>query len=192
VASQRRQPRPATWQPGRRFERLKQQQRRPIRDAGPSTKRALVERLTMGDMQPSPACRASRRAVVGSATDELSAVTPARGKRQWDVLQQRKGPATCPSSRRRSPRPENPPPLDKSTTQPMPLTALECSWIARLRRKSPLGLDHKKSPKRNTNVCCPASTDPQALPNRQSRGILQLVPPPCLVLIALSSHRQHL
>lgn len=47
-----------------RFERLKQQQRRSIRDAGPSTKRALVERSTMmGDMQPSPACRASRRAV---------------------------------------------------------------------------------------------------------------------------------
>ena len=28
---------------------------------------------------------------------------------------------------------------------------------------------------------------PQALPSRQSIGILQLVPPPCLVLIALSS-----
>ena len=68
---------------GSRFERLKQQQRRPIRDAGPSTKRALVERsVMMGDMQPSPACRASRMAVAGSATDELSAVTPARGKRR--------------------------------------------------------------------------------------------------------------
>lgn len=55
-----------------------------IRDAGPSTKRALVERSMMvGDMQPSPACRASRRAVVGSTTDELSAVTPARGKPRW-------------------------------------------------------------------------------------------------------------
>ena len=63
-----------------RFERLKQQQRRPIRDTGPSTECALVERSMMGDMQPSPACRASRRAVVRSATDELSAVTPARGK----------------------------------------------------------------------------------------------------------------
>ena len=51
---------------GSRLERLKQQQRRPIRDAGPSTKRALVERsVMMGDMQPSPACRASRRAVCG-------------------------------------------------------------------------------------------------------------------------------
>ena len=69
--------------------------------------------------------------------------------------------------------------------------------------KSPLGLDHKKSPKRNTNVCCPASpyqsqaakpqvsklplSPPQALPNRQSIGILQLLPLPCPVLIALSS-----
>ena len=117
-----------------RFERLKQQQRRPIRDAGPSTKRALVERsVMMGDMQPSPACRASRT-VAGSATDELSAVTPARGKRRWDVLQQRKGPAICPSCRSRRPPSQNPPPLDKSTTQPMLLTVLEYSWITRLWR----------------------------------------------------------
>ena len=110
-----------------RFERLKQQQRRPIRDAGPSTKRALVERSTMmGDMQPSPACRASRRAVVGSATDELSAVTQPGGSGDG-CSAARKGPAICPSCRRRSP----PKP---SSTQSMPLTALEYSWITRLRK----------------------------------------------------------
>lgn len=110
-----------------RFERLKQQQRRPIRDAGPSTKRALVERSTMmGDMQPSPACRASRKAVVGSATDELSAVTPARGDGCSAAAQ---GACNMPII-------PTPQPAPKSTFigQVDPIDALEYSWITRLRR----------------------------------------------------------
>lgn len=106
-----------------RFERLKQQQRRPIRDAGPSTKRALVERsMMMGDMQPSPACRASRRAVGGSRRMSCLPLHQPGGSGEGCFA------AACnmPIMPTPQPTPQNPHPLDK--------TALEYSWIARLRR----------------------------------------------------------
>lgn len=53
-----------------------------------------------------------------------------------------------------------------------PTDALDCPRVQldyAIIKKSPLGLDHKKSPKRNTNVCCPAS--PYQSPSRKAPSL---------------------